>query len=401
MQNSGSQPGVRDAFPPAVDFYKFLSCAPGAAFYYYGMGSCILCGSASPYISQELQLCLACIRSSPGQAVAIAAKVHGRSRAAFGLPEKPPDAPGGVPCMLCVNECIIPEGATGYCGLRTNSGGVLVGDSSEEATLSWYHDPLPTNCVADWVCPGGARVGFPTYSHREGAELGYKNLAVFFRSCSFNCLFCQNWQFKRNNMHLKSCTVETLAENIDERTSCICFFGGDPSTQLSYSIAASRLAREQNPGKILRICWETNGSMNPGLLDEMIDLALVSGGCIKFDLKAFDENLHRVLCGVSNRRTLANFRSLLARSRERPSPPLAVASTLIVPGYIDEGEVRQIASFIARCNPATPYCLIAFYPNFYLSDLPFTPKELAYRCQEAAQEEGLVNVTIGNIHLLV
>jgi len=35
--------------------------------------------------------------------------------------------------------------------------------------------------------------------------------------------------------------------------------------------------------------------MGSGLLDKMIELSLNSGGCIKFDLKAWDENLHLVL----------------------------------------------------------------------------------------------------------
>jgi pyruvate formate lyase activating enzyme len=71
-----------------------------------------------------------------------------------------------------------------------------------------------------------------------------------------------------------------------------------------------------------------------------------------------------------------------------------------VPGYIDEEEVRRIARFISSVNPEIPYSLLAFYPHFYMSDLPLTPKFLAYRCLETAREEGLKNVRLGNIHLL-
>jgi len=65
----------------------------------------------------------------------------------------------------------------------------------QEGKLSWYHDPLPTNCVADWVCSGGTGAGYPKYAHCPGPELGYSNLAVFFHACTFNCLYCQNWHF--------------------------------------------------------------------------------------------------------------------------------------------------------------------------------------------------------------
>jgi pyruvate formate lyase activating enzyme len=191
-----------------------------------------------------------------------------------------------------------------------------------------------------------------------------------------------------------------LVSDADERTSCICYFGGDPAAQLPFSLAASRKALAERKGKILRLCWETNGSMHPGLLDEMIQLALDSGGCIKFDLKAWDENLHKALTGITNRRTLGNFRRAGERSRTRPIPPLVIASTLLVPGYVEEEEVRSLAHFIATVNPEIPYSLLAFQPHFYMSDLPFIPRSTAEKCLRAAREEGVRNVRLGNIHLL-
>ncbi len=47
--------------------------------------------------------------------------------------------------------------------------------------------------------------------------------------------------------------------------------------------------------------------MSKKLLEDVADLALVSGGCIKFDLKSWNENLHIALTGVTNRRALKNF----------------------------------------------------------------------------------------------
>jgi len=91
-------------------------------------------------------------------------------------------------------------------------------------------------------------------------------------------------------------TEHKLASDVDEGTSCICYFGGDPTPRLPFALRASKLALEKNKGRLLRICWETNGSMGSGLLDKMIELSLNSGGCIKFDLKVWDENLHLVQC---------------------------------------------------------------------------------------------------------
>ncbi len=196
-------------------------------------------------------------------------------------------------------------------------------------------------------------------------------------------------------------SARDLALAADEKTSCICYFGGDPAPQIPFSLKAARQALERKEGRILRICWETNGSMHPGLLDEVAKLALSSGGCIKFDLKAWDNNLHIALTGNANKRTLENFARVGTKVGLRPVPPLLIANTLLVPGYIDEAEIRSIARFVASIDPHIPYSLLAFYPHFYMSDMPLTERALAERCLEAAREEGLKNVRIGNRHLLV
>jgi pyruvate formate lyase activating enzyme len=365
------------------------------------MARCKVCGAFSQYISRRPGVCLECIRERPGEALPVALEAHVKSRAAFGLPGVPPRNPAGAPCNICVNECRIPEGGAGYCGMRKNTGGRLTGVTPSEGKLSWYHDSLPTNCVGDWVCPGGTGAGYPEYAYCPGPEYGYKNLAVFFQACSFNCLYCQNWHFRQEGLTAPTTHVDKLVSDVDGKTSCICYFGGDPTPQLPFSLRASRLAREENRDRILRICWETNGSMNRELLRGMLDIALASGGSVKFDLKAWDENLHVVLTGVTNRRTIENFKTAGERIRERPVPPPLIASTLLVPGYMDAHEVRSIARFIASIDPAIPYSLLAFHPHFEMSDLPMTSRTHAGECLNAAREEGLGDVRVGNVHLLI
>jgi pyruvate formate lyase activating enzyme len=364
------------------------------------MATCSICDKSSDLISRGLKLCLQCIREKPETASPYIEEAHAKSRKAFGLPAKPPKAPDGISCNICVNECRIPEGEIGFCGLRKNEEGRLTGVSPERGNLSWYYDPLPTNCVADWVCPGGCGAGFPQYAYNSGPEYGYKNLAVFFQACSFNCLFCQNWHFRERVLNPKRRNVQELVNSVDKTTSCICYFGGDPTPQLPFAIKASKLALENNRERILRICWETNGTMNKALLKEIIELSLKSGGCIKFDLKCWNENLNIALTGVTNKRTLENFSLVAERIKDRPEPPLLIASTLLIPGYIDEDEIKNIARFIASLDRNIPYALLGFYPHFYTPDLPLTSRSFAFRCLKIAEDAGLKRVRIGNIHLL-
>jgi pyruvate formate lyase activating enzyme len=296
--------------------------------------------------------------------------------------------------------CSINRGRVGYCGVRRNDEGQVCGGDGDSGAVQWYHDSLPTNCVADWVCPASGPAGYPTFTDTKGPEYGYSNLAVFYEACSFDCLFCQNWHFKEHSVDGPRRSATELAAAVDLRTRCICFFGGDPSCQIEHALAAARLGRRERKGGILRICWETNGSVWRAALKEMAELSLESGGCIKFDLKAWDDSLHRAMCGVTNRRTLENFEYLAGWIGRRVDPPFLVASTLLVPGYIEAEQVGRIAAFIARLVPNIPYALLAFHPAFEMSDLPITSRRQAMECLAAAEGAGLTRVRLGNVHLL-
>jgi pyruvate formate lyase activating enzyme len=150
----------------------------------------------------------------------------------------------------------------------------------------------------------------------------------------------------------------------------------------------------------MRICWETNGAVRQPFLGMMAQLSLESGGCIKLDLKAWDPGIHHALCGVSNETTLDNLRTLSQLIPQRPEPPLLIASTLLVPGYVDEREVAGLARYLAGLNPEIPYSLLGFYPQFCLHDLPTTSRSHALRCKQVAETAGLKQVNISNLALL-
>ncbi len=319
-------------------------------------------------------------------------KARRRSRQTFGLPSEPLRDPLGYPCKLCVHACRIPQGGVGFCGLPPGG--------REKARVSWYHDPLPTNCVADFVCPGGTGAGFPRWAHRAGPEHGYQNLAVFYEACNFDCLYCQNWHYRVDGPQRTPLPPEDLVEAVTPRTSCICFFGGDPTPQLPHALRAAELSLEANKQRILRICFETNGSMNRRLLARMVELSLASGGVIKFDLKAWNPQVHFALTGAPNDRTLENFAWVAERFTLRPEVPLLVASILLVPGYVDVEEIRPLAQFIANLNPQIPLSLLAFHPHCLMDDLPCTSAAHMERCVRAAEEAGLLRVHVGNRHLL-
>ena len=366
------------------------------------MGQCRRCGMESLTISSRLGYCGPCIRNHFDQVWPEIQELHKKSRQEFQLPLEPPRDPQGRKCTLCVHACQIPEGGLGFCGARRVEGKRLKGGSATGAGLSYYYDPLPTNCVADFFCPGGTGRGYPTYANVNGPERGYFNLAVFYHACNFNCLFCQNWTFKKSTFTGGRVRGKNLPQAAPPRTACICYFGGDPTPQLPHALAAARLAvaAAEESGRILRICWETNGAMQEGWLGPLAESSLGNGGVIKFDLKAFSPEMHLALTGVNNSQTLKNFAALAPRMQERPEVPLLTCSTLMVPGYVDLEEIYGLARFTATLNPDIPYSLLAFHPQFYLNDLPITSRDFAFKARQVALEAGVKRVNLGNLNLL-
>ncbi len=231
---------------------------------------CQICKKESELVSNTLKVCLECIREKPKETIRITSQVHKKIRKEFNLPAEPPKDKNGIHCNICFNECIIGEEKQGYCGLRKNINGKL---ESTEGILFTYYDPLPTNCCAFWLCSGNKDIG--------------QSLAVFPFSCTFNCVFCQNWEHKQieKGYHIG---IEQLVKEAKE-SCCVCYFGGTPKPQLPFLLMATEsILKNTN----VRICWEWNGTGNPVLVKKAAEYSYKTNRKIKFDLKSFDNNLH-------------------------------------------------------------------------------------------------------------
>ncbi|MCM8833049.1 MAG: radical SAM protein [Candidatus Omnitrophica bacterium] len=348
------------------------------------MRICKIC-KKEKLISENLGICIECIRENPKEAINFSKQIHKKIRENFNLPSFTPKSEKGIECNICNNKCVIDIGQKGYCGLRENINGILKSKTSTDyGVFDFYYDPIPTNCCAEWFC-GAEKDGKGKY-----------NLAVFFYGCSFNCLFCQNYSHKfiEKGKIFKTHQIINYANR--QEVYCICFFGGSPEPQLPFVI---KFSEEILIKKKIRICFEWNGCGNENLVRKIGEIALKSKGIIKFDLKAFDENLNIVLTGVSNKKTLENFKLIAQEFLKKADYPLLTATTLLVPGYIDQIEVEKIAKFISSLSPEIPYSLLIFHPEFYMNDLPITPSKTVFKCYETAKKY-LKNVNIGNFHLL-
>uniref|UniRef100_A0A7V5XZ22 Radical SAM protein n=1 Tax=candidate division WOR-3 bacterium TaxID=2052148 RepID=A0A7V5XZ22_UNCW3 len=343
------------------------------------MGTCRSCNKRSRIISKKIGYCADCLRKNFPLIKEEIKEIHKNLKKAFSLPEEVPHSLAGKKCGQCVNDCRMLNNELGYCGLIKNEKGIIK-RSTDFGYLDFYYDPLPTNCVASFICPG--------------REKGY-NLAIFFRHCSFNCLYCQNWHFRLPAKRRYS--IAEMVAKVNPSVFCVCYFGGDPTPNINYVIKLSEkiLAKQK-----CRLCLETNGSLNLKIFKKVVDLALKSGGIIKIDLKAFSKEIHYTLTGSDNQNTLRNIEYCAQFFEKRKEPPLLVVATLLVPGYVDFYEIENIVKFISQINPEIPLSFLAYYPTFYLNDLPRTSQAHAELAKKIALKYGLKKVNIGNSHLL-
>ncbi len=366
------------------------------------MGECKLCGRRGRLVSSAMGVCRECLLERPEEALRVVSEKRRKWRAKLGLPPHPPRG-GSVKCRFCVNECELSEGQLGFCGVIRNMGGKLqpVSGDWRLGVVDWYLDPHPTNCVAVRVCPATTGRGYPRFTFTRGVERGFYNLAVFYAGCSLDCAYCQNWQHREmaRRAEPKKSVSELVKAALNPAVTCVCFFGGDPGPHSVHALWSSRalLKQERTP----RICWETNGVENPGIMKEMAIISLESGGIVKVDFKAWTPSVYEALTGVNGvERIKQNIKTIADMMTERPEPPLLVTSILLVPGYVTSEEAGMIAEYIAGVDKNIPVVLLAFHPEYQMSDLPPTSRRHAVEALKRVEEAGIREVYLENQWLL-
>ena len=315
----------------------------------------------------------------------------------------------GLTCNTCGRNCSIPGNQRGYCGYRINEDNsfkLSTGNVYEVPGL-YYYDPHPTNCVALPVCPAAKGLGYPEYSLTPRGEQGFYNIAVFYGGCNLDCLYCQNWEYREMASKTRPrLNIMDLVKAVNNRTTCVCFFGGDPGPFAPHAILAAKkmIEKARSIGlHVFRVCWETNGLWNPLLFEKAIELSLSTGGIVKIDFKAWSPEVYSVLCGIEEKHVNVirnNIGSAAKHFDKRRNPPLLVISTLLVPGYVDEYEVDQMTRFVASLNPDIPYVFLGFHPDYMLIDLPKTSWKHVEKAVKIAKGNGIKNVWIGNAFLI-
>lgn len=277
---------------------------------------------------------------------------------------------GLVRCRLCAHRCTIKPDRLGICGVRQNLEGTLYTLVYAEA-IAVHVDPIEKK---------------PIYNFLPGT----RSFSIATMGCNFRCTFCQNAdisQAPKDGITLKAEEFpppQVVAAA--ERYPCdsIAYTYTEPTVFFEYAYDTAKLAHEKGISNI----FVTNGYMTMEALEEIdpyLDAANV-------DLKSFDDEFYRRVCGAKLQPVLETIEGMHKRG------VWVEVTTLLIPGLNDsDGELRQIAEFIAEVSLDVPWHVSRFTPRYRMLDQPATPVERIHRAAEIGREAGLNYVYVGNV----
>ncbi|MCK4519162.1 MAG: AmmeMemoRadiSam system radical SAM enzyme, partial [Candidatus Omnitrophica bacterium] len=277
---------------------------------------------------------------------------------------------GRVHCRLCAHNCLIDEGRRGVCGVRENRRGELYSIVYGRVIASCL-DPIEKKPLFHFY-PGSF-----TYSI---ATVG----------CNFKCLHCQNADISQAGASLQIGVGSGVSSRdvVDEAVRCkaesISYTYTEPTIFFEFAYETARLANSKG----LKNIFVTNGYM----LKEPLKYIKPYLDAANVDLKFFDDNLYRKVCGGSLEPVLETIRLM------KELGIWLEVTTLIIPGYNDSREqLKKIADFLVSVDRNIPWHVSAFYPAFKMTDIAPTSPETLYMARDIGLEKGLKYVYCGNI----
>lgn len=209
------------------------------------------------------------------------------------------------------------------------------------------------------------------------------------------CLHCGSCVIKGSKS--KNCPDKLSSDQIilspqgfGPARNILAFTGGDLTCNpLYYAKSAEKIKEETN--EKIKILVESNGY---ALTKENLRI-LKDGGVDSYwlDIKAFNEDVYKKLCGTSNKTVLKSLELIVDFDFT------VEVLTLFIPNYVETDQHKQIAKLVADIDDEIPITLLAFFPSYKLMNNrkpSFDEMMNSYAEMKAA---GLKNIGLGNLRV--
>lgn len=278
-------------------------------------------------------------------------------------------AAGQVQCELCPWNCILSEGQTGICKVRTNHDGVLI-TKVYNKVAALGSDPIEKK---------------PLYHFHPGKNI----LSVGEVGCNLQCSFCQNHRISQckasefsgfHNISSKKIVKEALKtwNNIG-----IAYTYNEPFTFYEFLLDTAQLAHSNG----LKNVVVSNGYINEKPLQKLLPFI----DAFNIDLKAFSNDFYK-------KYTKGKLQPVLNTLKQIAESPVHLEiTTLVIPELNDDTtEFESMINWIAtELGNDVPLHLSRYYPQYKLN-APATPIETLLELYNRARTQ-LQHVYLGNV----
>jgi pyruvate formate lyase activating enzyme len=274
-----------------------------------------------------------------------------------------------VKCCLCGRRCFIVDGATGFCLVRKNQGGILY-------TLNYG------KAVSACVDPISKK---PLSHFNPGALV----MSVAAAGCNFRCQFCDNWMISQDKEVAGKPFPPADVVKAAREQNCqgIAYTYTEPTIYMEYARDTAELAHQVG----FFNTFVTNGYMTPEAVREIapyLDAATV-------DFKAAgDPDFYKSVSAVP---TVTPIYEALKELKLRGVH--IEITNLVIPKLGDDMQkIQQMAEWIKNyLGKDTPFHLLRFHPDYKMTTVPATPVQTMEKAYMTCKEAGLNYAYVGNV----
>ena len=274
-----------------------------------------------------------------------------------------------VRCTACRRYCLLANGQTGFCGIRTNVGGKLY-LANFGRIVAKQLDPIEKKPII----------------HAHPNSLIY---SIGTSGCDFACKFCQNYDIsqRRTPEGYGISPAEIVEEAIDYGCSGIAYTYNEPTIFAEFAAEVGKLAHDQGLFNI----FVTNGYETPDavkFISNFLDFVTV-------DFKGnASEQFYRQYMSVPHVEEIFDTLALFIKHGVHTE-----ITDLVVPNVGDSLTAleKMLDRIMAIAGRDIPISFLRFHPDYKMMDSPYTSLSTLDEHYEAATRMGFRYVYVGNV----
>lgn len=274
-----------------------------------------------------------------------------------------------IQCLACARKCIIGEGQTGFCGIRSVKQGKLYLDVYGKVAAA-HIDPIEKKPLVHFY-PGSKVFSFSTFG------------------CNWMCMYCQNFDISQRR---RPEGYEISPEEIVEMARAYEVEG----ITYTYNEPAIFAEFAHDTGVIARKYGLLNTMVSNGYwTEELVEFAkdFLDAATIDFKGNGEEKFMKRYTGASGPEPIIQTIYDLRKRGIH------VEITDLVIPQIGDnlEAAKRLLTRIFDILGPDVPIHFLRFHPDYKLDYLPWTPVETLEKHYKLAKEIGFRFVYIGNV----